>query len=54
MAELHGRMGYFPPLLRLKPVAGSVPPRFEVAEILDLQTARDEARRKRSQAQGSS
>lgn len=48
IAELHGRMGYFPPIVRLKPLS-SVPPRFEVAEILDLQAARDEARRKRSQ-----
>ncbi len=48
IAELHGRMGYFPPIVRLKPLS-SVPPQFTVAEILDLQTARDEARRKRSQ-----
>lgn len=47
LAELHGRMGYFPAVVRLKPVPGSVPPRFEVAEILNLQAARDEARRKR-------
>ena len=49
IAELHGRLGYFPPIVRLKPVSGSVPPRFEVIEILDLQGARDEARKKRSQ-----
>lgn len=49
LAELHGRMGYFPAVVRLKPVPGSVPPRFEVAEILNLQAARDEARRKRLQ-----
>lgn len=49
LAELHGRLGYFPPVIRLKPVPGSVPPRFEVTEILDLQAARDEARKKRSQ-----
>jgi hypothetical protein len=37
-------MGYFPPVLRLRPVAGSVPPQFEVAEILNLQAVRDRAR----------
>src|SRR6266545_758482 len=36
LAELHGRMGYFPSIIRLRPVSGSVPPQFEVAEILNL------------------
>lgn len=44
LAELHGRMGYFPPILRLKPVEGAIPPRFEVAEVINLQAVRDEAR----------
>ena len=47
LAELHGRCGYFPAHLRLRPIAGSLPPQYEVAEILDLQTIRDSARRKR-------
>ena len=47
LAELHGRCGYFPAHLRLRPVAGSLPPQYEVAEILDLQAIRDTARRKR-------
>jgi hypothetical protein len=47
LAELHGRMGYFPPVVRLRPVAGSLPPRYEVAEIVNLQAVRDEARRRR-------
>jgi hypothetical protein len=47
LAELHGRMGYFPPVIRLRPVAGSTPPRYEVAEIINLQTVRDAARLKR-------
>lgn len=47
LAELHGRAGYFPPVLRLRPVAGAVPPRFEVAEVLDLQSIRDAARGRR-------
>ena len=45
LAELHGRMGYFPPIVRLRPAAGSLPPRYEVAEILNLQAVRDAARR---------
>jgi hypothetical protein len=48
LAELHGRMGYFPPILRLRPVQGSLPPRYEVAEILNLQAIRDESRKHRS------
>jgi len=47
LAELHGRMGYFPPILRLKPVEGAIPPRFEVAEVINLQAVRDEARKER-------
>ena len=47
LAELHGRMGYFPPVIRLRPVEGSLPPRYEVAEILNLQAIRDAARIKR-------
>ncbi len=52
LAELHGRMGYFPPCIRMRPVVDEhgnrvVPPRFEVAEILNLQALRDEARKRR-------
>lgn len=47
LAELHGRMGYFPPVVRLRPVEGALPPRFEVAEIINLQVVRDAARRSR-------
>jgi hypothetical protein len=47
LAELHGRMGYFPPVVRLRPVEDSLPPRYEVAEILNLQAIRDAARRRR-------
>ncbi len=44
LAELHGRMGYFATLLRIRPVVGSVPPRYEVAELMNLQAMRDRAR----------
>lgn len=37
LAGLYGRMGRFPPFVRLRPVEGALPPRFEVAEIIDLQ-----------------
>lgn len=47
LAELHGRMGYFPPVLRLRPVKDAIPPRFAVAEILNLQAVREEARQRR-------
>jgi len=47
LAELHGRCGYFPPCLRMRPVPGSVPPRYKVAEVLDLQAVRDRARQRR-------
>jgi len=47
IAELHGRMGYFPPCVRLRPVEGAIPPRYEVAEVLDLQGQRESARRRR-------
>ncbi|MCS6908443.1 MAG: CRISPR-associated protein Csx15 [Anaerolineales bacterium] len=46
-AELHGRCGYFPAMLRLRPVANSLPPQFEVAEIVNVQSVREEARRRR-------
>jgi len=48
LAELHGRMGYFPAIVRLRPVAESVPPRFEVAEVINLQAVRAAARTQRS------
>ena len=47
LAELHGRMGYFPPIIRLRPVANTTPPQFEVAEIVNLQGIRDAARGRR-------
>ncbi len=40
-------MGYFPSIIRLRPVSGSVPPQFEVAEILNLHSVREKARLER-------
>ena len=48
LAELHGRCGYFPAHLRMRPVKGSVPLRYEAAEILNLQDVRESARKTRS------
>jgi len=47
LAEIHGRTGYFPPILRIRPVPGAVPPQYEVAEILNLQAVREAARQRR-------
>jgi hypothetical protein len=47
LAELHGRMGYFPPVVRTRPLADRLPRQFEVAELLDLQAVRELARRHR-------
>ena len=46
LAELHGRMGHFPPIVRWCPTGGSVA-EFEAAETINLQAVRDEARAKR-------
>ena len=42
MAELHGRMGYFPTVVRLRPRD------FGVVEIISLQAVRDAPRRTRN------
>lgn len=47
LAELNGRMGYFPSIVRLKPVPDAAPPRFQLAEIVNLQAVRDRARQER-------
>jgi hypothetical protein len=45
LAEIHGRRGHFPAVLRLRPVDGAVVRTFEAAEVLSLQDVRDQARR---------
>lgn len=47
LAEIHGRSGFFPPVLNVRPIAGSTPPRYEVAEVVNLQSLRDAARQRR-------
>ncbi len=46
LAGLHGRIGHFPSLIRLRPKPGPVTS-YEVAELLNLQTIREEARKRR-------
>ncbi len=43
-AELHGRCGYFLPIINIRPIPESLPPRYEVAEIVNLQALREGAR----------
>jgi hypothetical protein len=47
LAELHGRMGHFPAVLRLSPMEGSVLAHYEVAEVINLRYIRDQARKER-------
>jgi len=46
LAELHGRIGHFPSLMRLRPKSGPVTT-YEVAELLNLQAVRDASRTRR-------
>ena len=46
LAEIHGRIGHFPALIRLRPKSGPVPS-YEVGEILNLQLVREAARQRR-------
>jgi hypothetical protein len=46
LAELHGRIGHFPSLIRLRPKPGAVTT-YEVAELLNLQAVREAARGRR-------
>lgn len=47
LAELHGRIGHFPPIVRLRPQSETTPPVFNVAEIVNLQQLREAARGRR-------
>ncbi len=46
-AELHGKMEYFPSIIRIRPAEDLVPTRFEVCEIINLQAVREAARETR-------
>ena len=47
LAEIHGRAGGFPAVVRLRPVANSPFDRYEFAEVLNLQEVRRGVRRER-------
>ncbi len=47
LAELHGRMGHFPSIIRLKQVFNISLTTYVVAEIINLQAVRDQARNQR-------
>lgn len=47
IAELHGRMGHFPTLIRIRPIPNTNPTQYEVAELINLQSLRDAARQQR-------
>ena len=44
LAEIHGRVGYFPSVVRTRQIKGTISPEYEVVEILYLQEIRDQAR----------
>ncbi len=43
LAEIHGRIGHFPTVVRLRPKNGFITS-YEVVELLNLQTVRESAR----------
>jgi len=47
LAELHGRMGHFPTIVRLRPVPNALVTEYEIAEIINLQAIRLSARSRR-------
>ena len=47
VAEIHGRAGYFVPIVRLSPRPNTVPPVFDVAEVLHVAGQREAARSRR-------
>jgi hypothetical protein len=47
LAEIEGRSGHLPPIIKLRPVSGGALVEYEVTEIINLQDFRDEARTRR-------
>lgn len=46
-AELHGRCGYYPAASRFRQIEGVIPPQYELAELLDINGQRQNARKRR-------
>jgi hypothetical protein len=47
IAEIHGRRGSFPSIIRMRPVEAAHGTRYEVAELINLQHVRETARTRR-------
>lgn len=47
LAEIHGRMGHFPAIVRLRPVTEGLVTEYDVAEIINLEVVRSKARSRR-------
>lgn len=47
VAEIHGRRGSFPALMRTRPIGVGALIRYEIAELVNLQALRDDARQRR-------
>lgn len=47
IADLHGRMGYFPSIVAIRPKPDSSMPLYDATEIINLQALRDRAREQR-------
>jgi hypothetical protein len=45
LAELEGQLGYLPAIVRLQPVKGAFPFRYEVAEVIHIEKIRASARK---------
>lgn len=48
LSSLHGIMGHFPTIIRLRPLQGSMPTQYEVAELINLDNIREMNRLKRA------
>ncbi len=47
IAEIHGRSGFFPTIINIRPVSNTDPTRYEIAELVNLDRIRQEARTRR-------
>ena len=47
LAEIEGRSGHLPPVIKTRPVAGALLTEYEVIEVINLQDFRAEARTRR-------
>lgn len=50
LADLHGRCGYFPGLVVIRPDPGGIPGTFNVSETVNLQDVRQSSRTRRNES----